>query len=386
VSVQMAEGLAEYTRMRVSLFESAGRTPYRALARLNPIRALSPEPLPAPAAAVVQFVWRPDIDGARRGDLERQFGLRPLEGRDDRDRLRYEVATAYDVRFLELEPYIRDPNGFPWDRLREARSRVPSQANVGDWLLQVALIVPLALLAGGGWGLWRRHSRSSDRLDSWRMVVAGAFLAVVNGALFREPGYVVVTAPLLAALSARFVAAAPVPARALAIAVLLVTTVAAVVWARRTPIFLPSELPAFMASASARLFASPPAAAERRYRYLYECTGAGDRVLITGATPALVSYYAGRPMAGGHSYWHHGWLSTPAAEARSLALLERQSVPFAVSTHVPVMDDFASYPRIREYLAQHYTALEGTNGTILVDARRRPTGRPFGPLGYPCFK
>jgi hypothetical protein len=51
-----------------------------------------------------------------------------------------------------------------------------------------------------------------------------------------------------------------------------------------------------------------------------------------------------------------------------------------------VLDDFKSYPQIRQYLEQHYTALEGTNGTILVDTRRQPTGRPFGPLGYPCFK
>ena len=408
-SVQTTEGLVEYARMRALLFESPKGTPYAALLDLHPIRTLTPEPLPAAEPAFVQFVWRPDIDEGQRQDLERRYRLRLLEGRDDRDRLRYEVPTAYDLQFLELEPYIRDPTGIPWDRLREARARLPSQASVSAWLQQVALAIPLMLIAAGGLALWRY--RRDDRLssadlsrrpvrrsakreggsgeaaeaDAWRMIVAGALLAVINGSLFREPGYVVVTVPLTAALSARFLVGAAVTGRAGAILVLLLTTFAAVVWARRSPIFLPSELGAFMSTATGRLLASPPVAGEPKYRYLYECTAPGDRLLITGATPSLVSYYANRPIAGGHSYWHHGWLSDPVSEARSLELLQRQSVPFLVSTHDPVMDDFETYPRIREYLEGHYTPLEGTNGTILVDTRRRPTGR-FGPLGYPCFR
>lgn len=295
------------------------------------------------------------------------------------------MATAYDLRFLELERHISDPMGFPWDRLREVRARLPSEPNVNLWLLQIALLVPLLLIAAGVLELRRRGPHGGDASNAWPMVVAGVFLALVHSALFRQPSYVVVTAPLSAALGARFLAGRVMVGRACAVIVLVLTTCAAVMWARRTPIFLVSELGASMSTGFDQLLASPPVEGEPRYRYLYECTAPGDRVLITGATPSLVGYYANRPFAGGHTYWHHGWLSDPTSEARSLDLLQRQSVPFVVSTHDPVMTDFKQYPRIHEYLETHYVALEGTYGTTLVDTRRRPAGR-FGPLGYPCFR
>ena len=71
--------------------------------------------------------------------------------------------------------------------------------------------------------------------------------------------------------------------------------------------------------------------------------------------------------------------------AHVLELLQRQSVPFAYSTHDPVLDDLKRYPRIRAFLQMHYVELEGSRGLVLVDARRRPTG-VFGPLGFPCFR
>jgi hypothetical protein len=67
-----------------------------------------------------------------------------------------------------------------------------------------------------------------------------------------------------------------------------------------------------------------------------------------------------------------------------LALLQSQSVPFAFSTHDPVLEDLKRYPIIREYVLKHYVDLDGTGGLVLVDTRRQPTGR-FGRLGFPCF-
>jgi hypothetical protein len=72
-------------------------------------------------------------------------------------------------------------------------------------------------------------------------------------------------------------------------------------------------------------------------------------------------------------------------EAQSLALLQRQSVPFAFSTHDPVFATFAPYPRIQAYLRQHYVEMEGTDGRLLVDTRRSQTGN-FGELRFPCFR
>jgi hypothetical protein len=119
-------------------------------------------------------------------------------------------------------------------------------------------------------------------------------------------------------------------------------------------------------------------------RYLHDCSAPGDHLFVSGQTPYQVGYYANRPVAGGHLYWHDGWRRDPMREAQSLALLKRQSVPFAFSTHNVVLDDVARYPRIHAYLAAHYRPLEGSDGHLLYDTRRAPTGT-FGKLGFPCF-
>jgi hypothetical protein len=50
-----------------------------------------------------------------------------------------------------------------------------------------------------------------------------------------------------------------------------------------------------------------------------------------------------------------------------------------------VLDDLKAYPRIQGYMRQHYTAVDGGKGLLLVDTRRRPTG-VHAATGYPCFK
>lgn len=75
----------------------------------------------------------------------------------------------------------------------------------------------------------------------------------------------------------------------------------------------------------------------------------------------------------------------PEYEARSLALLAEQSVPFVYSATDPVLDDFAAYPRILAHLVEHYAEPEGAEGRLLVDTRLVPTGR-LDPMGWPCFR
>jgi hypothetical protein len=65
-------------------------------------------------------------------------------------------------------------------------------------------------------------------------------------------------------------------------------------------------------------------------------------------------------------------------------LLQRQSVPFAFATHNPVLEDLVDYPDIQEYFRANYVEIDGTLGRLLVDRRKRPTGR-YGALGLPCF-
>jgi hypothetical protein len=387
IVVHVSEGLVEYTQMRAALYQRPGANlVHVSLFKLNPLRQLTPDPPPTPKPAVVAFFWDDSADERLQHELERELRLRRLDERDARGRWQYEVPNVYDAGLFRLDPYITDATGFQWDRLEEVRSRLPARDNVALWLQQMALLIPLVLLAAAASEIWRNRYRSDAvTSDAWRMALAGTFLVVVDLALFREPSYMVTVAPLTAALSARFLAAPRSLRWACAIGVLLLTGFAAVVWVRRTPLFRPSELANDISGAFEQLLASPPVEANASFRYLHDCTAPGDRLLVTGDNPFHVSYYAQRPIAGGHLAWHHGWRSDPVHETQSLALLQSQSVPIAVSTHDPVLDDFQRYPRIREYLLKHYAEVEGSNGLMLVDTRRQPARR-FGPMGYPCFR
>ncbi|MBI3049031.1 MAG: hypothetical protein HYY76_12060 [Acidobacteria bacterium] len=290
------------------------------------------------------------------------------------------------------------PSLFMWDPVEVLASwvRAPESpvaaANAALWLRQVGLMVPIVLL-GTALLEWRRDRRGSGTVsrDVWRMMLAGAVLAVVASALFREPPYVVVSAPLTAALSARFLTGTGALARSVTIAIVLLSGVAAVIWTRDSPIYRPSELPRSVSRAFDRLLTSPPEPAESDgtpsplLRYLRDCSTPGDRLIVTGSTPFQVLYYARRAPAGGHIFWRQRWRRDPAYEQQSLAMLQRQSVPFAFSTNDPVLEDFKFYPKIWEYLEENYVELQGTKGNVLVDRRRQPT-RTFEPGGYPCFR
>ena len=269
--------------------------------------------------------------------------------------------------------------------------RLPLTPSTNDailWVQQMALLVPIALVLCALGELWRGRHSEAARGDACRMLLAGGFLVIVDTALLRQPSYVVVTAPVTAALAARFLASESTAARACVVALGVLTAIAAFVWMKGNPLYdvsRPLELSRSVEKTFARLMASPPDYEYLPFEYLRECTSPGDHILVTGLTPPHVSYYAQRPIAGGHVRWRRGWRSDPVHEAQSLTLLERQSVPIAFSTADPVLDTFKSYPHIRAYLEKYYTPVEGTKGLILVDTRRRPTGI-FAPTGFPCFR
>jgi hypothetical protein len=257
------------------------------------------------------------------------------------------------------------------------------------WVQQMALLVPLALVLTAVRLLWRTWGQAeAERGDACRMLLAGSFLGTVDVALLRQPSYVVVVAPLTAALSARFLANRLLTGRLIAATLVTSTIVAALIWMRGNPLYYlykPLELSRSVEKTFARLVAYPPDYEYLPFEYLRECTAPGDHILITGLTPPHVSYFAQRPMAGGHLRWRRGWRSDPVHEAQSLTLLKRQSVPIAFSTADPVLDTFRSYPHIYAYLTEYYRTVEGSNGFIMVDRRRRATGT-FGPDKFPCFR
>jgi hypothetical protein len=316
------------------------------------------------------------------------------------------------------------PGAFPYLGLRDLnplavfRSDNDHRLSVGNavhWLLQITMLLPLLTLVSAGLDARaQRRTCGAIALETYQLVLAALLATIVAIRLFREDGYFVAILPLSVAFGARFLAnpvdrprAWRAPQLVVALGVLAVTAVAAV-GSVDGDLFAASEFEE-LAPTYRQLFASPPidgykTAADAHeidavhwrtidndtkravlIRYLHDCTRNGDRLFVTGSTPYQVGYYAERPIAGGQLQWHHRWRSDAEHEAQSLRLIERQSVPFAFSTHDPVLDDLEAYPRIRDYFATHYTELPGSGGLLLIDTRRQPTGR-FGAVGFPCFR
>ena len=300
-------------------------------------------------------------------------------------------------------------------------AKTPARGPAQKWLHQVTLLTTLVALLAALVPLvrGRRHGELAFR-DSCRLLVAAALVAIVERQLFRETSYYVLVAPLAAALGARLMAGPrddrdPIAASWLALAsrgagtlVLLVTVAAVAGYAKESNILEPVYQVSHLPQTFRRLAASPPIDAlvpvedahavtleqwatlglgehsDLFARYLHDCSAPNDHLLISGQTPYHIGYYADRPVAGGHLYWHDGWRADPKREAQSLELLKRQSVPFVYATHNTVLADFKRYPRIRAYIAEHYRPLEGSEGRLLYDTRLAPSGT-FGKLGFPCF-
>jgi hypothetical protein len=295
------------------------------------------------------------------------------------------VPDIYDTSLLKLDPYVNDGAGFDWDRVNNSRWYPPSRERVALWLQCMALVLPLALGVSAAVALlragWRRER---PPLHVWEKIYAAVFLAVVDATLFREATYVVVVAPVSAALASGFVVSRSGAARTLTAALVGVSTVMAAMALRSSPIAHPASYSHVLAEGFRQLTAAPPAYDSVAFDYLRECTRPTDHVLITGDNPLHASYFSQRPIAGGQINWHHGWLADPVHQRLSLQLLQRQEVPVVLSLGAPVMADLASYPAIKAYVQERYREVDGTGGRLLVNTGRPATGR-FAPTGYPCF-
>lgn len=429
--VQINEGVLEYVRARVYLYEdwSASDSPYLSLLAMNPIRTLIADRSLSPRPAEVSFTWSGSVDAARRAELEQRHRLRRLqEGPDQTGRWRYEVPNIYSPELWELRGEMENPDsaaGLEWDQLERLQAPlfVPTREAAQLWLYQVALLVPIVLLISAGLDIRRAYAKGQPiPLDACRIAAAAVFLYAIERSVLRETSYVMTVIPVIAALSARLFTRRRTPAQranpqlralwsatrwGLAALMLLVTGLSTFAYARGSGIFDPLEratvgpvfselttvppIDAYQPSSAARLYdrrmwdSGAVDRARLLVRYLHDCSRPDDRILVTGSTPYHITYYTNRRVAGGHLFWHHGWRSDPVREQRLLALLQTQSVPFAFSTHDPVFADLKRYPRIHEYFLTHYVELEGARGVVLVDTRRQPTSQ-FGRLGFPCFQ
>ena len=378
VMVQANEGLIEYTRARLALSQPA--IPYHQALLQNPVRLFMP-PSRSPQRGEVSFRWFDTVTEPRRTELERRHGLRLIAGGQTTGVWRYEAADTGDPALIALQPLTYETEGIDWVALRAGH--LPSREFMARWHMQMAALVALAMTVSGVVVICRRRGANVDR-SGWLMLFSGIVLVVIERGLFREPSYFMVVAPLTAALTTRFLASPAMIVRVVAAALVAASAFGAWVLVRDAPLMNPRQYVTLLPDTMAQLSQSPPRYPEPRFDYVRECSTPVDRVLITGQVPLPVSYFTQRAIAGGQFNWFLGWRSDPEREAQSLALLQRQAVPFALSTSTVVLDDVRRYPRIQAYLAEHYASVEGTNGSILIDTRRTPTGR-HEPTGYPCF-
>jgi hypothetical protein len=304
-------------------------------------------------------------------------------------------------------------------RLEALNSWLPAKEPARIWMAQISTVIPFLLIGSAGISLVRsRREGTAPPLQALRLLLAGAVLVLVDAKLFREASYAHLVAPLTAAMGAHFLRV-PRPSSlagwtrlGLACVVAGFTAVSAFRCMDARDLLSQNNLER-VPEVFAGMLLSPPidflvtraqadqamgensrerwnrgdvgAWPEVLLRYMHDCTASGDRVLVSGQTPFQMGYLIERPIAGGHLFWHFRWRSDPGQEAELLALLERQSVPFAFSTHDPVLGDLAAYPRLHQYFEANYRVVPGSREQMLVDARRAPTGT-FGPYEFPCFK
>jgi hypothetical protein len=397
--VQAREGVASYVQLRLSKNEAARPgAMFRSLLSIDPAHVFDVTfGLPVEAGEI-GFIWNPDVPEPERRALEARLHLQLLEGRDSQGRLRYSVPNVNNRDLLALDRYILDGHGIPWDSLKTLPipwpSLVPAMVAI-RWLQQMSVVLSLALIGSVIPALARWRRGRGLPLEKAQVLAAGALLLLCAVGLFREPSYIVVTAPLASAMTARLLdgrhsQSAPwrrglsAIARGLVMVVLALTTFAAIGWARPPLLMRPRDVPSSVRSSLSELVRFPPEVSHPLYTYLRDCTVSGDHIVVSGSTPFDVPYFTRRPVAGGHLYWQSGWGSDRAHEAQSLALLQRQAVPFVFSTREPVLDVFKVYPAIREHLLARYQDVPGTQGHLLAD-RRRPVVRAYGPDNWPCF-
>jgi len=127
-------------------------------------------------------------------------------------------------------------------------------------------------------------------------------------------------------------------------------------------------------------------------KYLRECTGRNDRVLIGWYAPDIY-FFAQRGFAGGAGTFFGQHWSEPRFQARSVEILASQSAPVVILLNGDKLFP-QSYPLVMQYLNEHYENLGATNfddarngsGRYSLLVRRdRRADRMHPVTGLPCF-
>jgi hypothetical protein len=147
-----------------------------------------------------------------------------------------------------------------------------------------------------------------------------------------------------------------------------------------------------------RLVVSPPfdtwpaqgSAQYRIVRYVRECTGASEPLLVLWFAPEYY-YYADRPFAGRMGGYMNGYYSSDENQRKNRAALERDRPPIAILEAGRELNDLAGHPSALSYLADNYHQigeLPAADGTVVrVFGRNdRQATSVHADLGWPCYR
>jgi len=383
-----------------------------------------------PAGASILVRWAPQADDVARVSAESRHGLSEgeLRGTAAERTWAYRISdfSKDHLRGLLSDPLVEDTDGI--DR---AQLTVPSEPL---WLrAQRALPLLRVRLLPGAWNVTnadavlyslfrflplvagiilvanlRQSSMTRVEVASIASVVALSF--ALNAFILRDPvsarfgGMAAPTAVLAAWTVHRVLQMRPSFTRRL-LQSALVMGFAATVWSTSLSaewqVRMPSEVfrPRHVIAVANGLRDSPPLLERLQkgeqlgiVKYLRECTGRNDRVLIGWYAPDIY-FFAQRGFAGGAvTFFGQHW-SEPRFQARSVEILASQSAPVVILLNGDKLFP-QSYPLVMQYLNEHYENLGATNfddarngsGRYSLLVRRDRRAERVHPVtGLPCF-
>ena len=255
-----------------------------------------------------------------------------------------------------------------------------------------------------------RQLSSTSRVELASIASVIALSVALNAFILRDPvsarfgGMAAPTAILAAWTVHRVLRMRPSIASRLLKAAMVVG-LAATVWSTSLsaewPVRMPPEVfrPRHMLAVARGLRESPPLLDRLQkgeqlgiVRYLRECTGRTDRVLIGWFAPDIYFFAQRGFAAGAVAFFGQHW-SEPRFQARSVQLFASQSVPVVI-LRVGDKEFPQGYPLLMQYLEDHYQNVGATNfddaqnggGRYSLLVRRdRRADRVHPVTGLPCF-
>jgi len=389
-----------------------------------------------PAGGHILLRWVDEVDEAARAVLEARYHLQTAAAstsmreytlRDaSRDTIRALVSDPHALATSGLDRIRFTPAGEPrlttlgrehaWLRVR-LLPRLVHEENAGVFLYYVVYGLPLLVFGWLALDAWLGGPPPTMPHEARKMFVTAVMAAAISLALLRKLGYFPDHVDIAIVLGAWALRRAwrghGALCRLRRVAVTALTTVVFLsAWSyinaptllARTGFAsgLADGLETTMTRARA-LATSPPidyyapedSIGDRAViRYLYACTKPDDRIWLT-TDVYTIPYYTERRVVG-HIFWGMGFMASPEAQRKTIALLEREPVPFIFSVGgARPLQFLEAYDQVHAYVSQRYTETHAIlqdqldrTGRVLwlaVDSRRTPTGT-YASMGLPCFR